>query len=100
MVHAGLRAWVTGGRLLTGALFPPLRRTGVRQLSVSSSFCSRRRAASNSPVSGPVALTGERKTVDPLRVGSKELEVCLQVVGTTTDVDFERRQAASVASQK
>jgi hypothetical protein len=46
------------------------------------------------PVSGPVSLTAEWQTVDPrepLRVGSKELqEVCLQVVGPTTDVDFEK----------
>lgn len=46
------------------------------------------------PVSDPLALTGEWKTVDPpkpLRVGNNELqEVCVQVVGTTTDVDFEK----------
>jgi hypothetical protein len=46
------------------------------------------------PISGPVTLTGEWKAIDPpepLRVGSKELqEVCLQVVGTTTDVDFDK----------
>jgi hypothetical protein len=46
------------------------------------------------PVSGPIALTGEWKTIEPpepLRIGSKELqEVCLQVIGTTTDVDFEQ----------
>lgn len=46
------------------------------------------------PVSGPIVLASEWKAVDPhepLRVGSKEVqEVCLQVVGTTTDVDFEK----------
>jgi hypothetical protein len=37
-------------------------------------------------------LTGEWKTIEPsepLPVGTKELqELCLQVVGTTTDVDL------------
>jgi hypothetical protein len=46
------------------------------------------------PVSGPVTLTGEWTTVDPpkpLRVGGKEQQVfCLQVVGTLSDVDFEK----------
>jgi hypothetical protein len=93
MVHAGPRAWVTGGRLLTGALFPPLRRTGIRQLLASVFVLLAQACSIEQPVSGPMALTAEWKTVDPpepLRVGSKELqEVCLQVVGTTTDVDFE-----------
>jgi hypothetical protein len=46
------------------------------------------------PVSGPITLTGEWKTIDPpepLRVAGKlEQKVCLQVIGTTTDVDFEK----------
>jgi hypothetical protein len=46
------------------------------------------------PVSGPVSLTGEWKTIEPsepLRVGGKEQQVfCLQVVGTMSDVDFEK----------
>lgn len=45
------------------------------------------------PVSGPVSLTSEWKTIDPpepLKVGSRELqELCLQVVGAPTDVDFD-----------
>jgi hypothetical protein len=46
------------------------------------------------PVSGPIALTREWKAIEPpepLRVGSKEMqEICLQVIGATTDVDFEQ----------
>lgn len=68
------------------------RRTGVSLLSGSVLIllaCS-----VEQPVSGPVTLAAEWKIVDPpepLRVGSKELqELCLQVVGTTTDVDFEK----------
>lgn len=48
------------------------------------------------PVSGPVTLTSEWRTVgppEPLRVGGKELqEVCMQVAGKVTDVDFEKGQ--------
>jgi hypothetical protein len=73
------------------------RRTGARQLTASvfilggllGSACS-----IEQPVSGPVSLTGEWKTVDPpkpLRVGNKaQQEVCLQVVGTMSNVDFEK----------
>jgi hypothetical protein len=46
------------------------------------------------PVSGPVALTGEWTTVtppEPLRIGRNEQQkFCLQVVGTMSDVDFEK----------
>jgi hypothetical protein len=45
------------------------------------------------PVSGPVALTREWTSVDPpepLRVAGKEEQVvCLEIVGTVTDIDLQ-----------
>lgn len=71
-----------------------LGRTGIRQLSASVLVLLAQACSIEQPISGPLALTAEWKDIDPpepLRVGSKELqEVCLQVVGTTTDVDFEK----------
>lgn len=70
-----------------------LGRTGIRQLSASV-FVLLAACSIEQPVSGHVALTAEWKDIDPpepLRVGSKEVqEVCLQVVGTTSDVDFDK----------
>jgi hypothetical protein len=44
-------------------------------------------------VSGPVSLTGDWTTVDPpesLRVaGKEEQKVCLEIIGTVTDIDLE-----------
>lgn len=67
---------------------------GARPLAASFVALTALACSIEQPVSGPVSLTTEWKAVDPpepLRVGPKEQqEVCLQVVGTTTDVDFEK----------
>jgi len=72
------------------------RPTGTRQFTASffvlagllASACSIEQR-----VSGPVALTGEWTTVtppEPLRVAGKlEQKVCLQIVGTVSDIDLK-----------
>jgi hypothetical protein len=71
-----------------------LRAAFARQLTASAYILGLLACSIEQPVSGPVSLTGEWKTIEPpepLRVGRKELqEVCLQVVGTTIDADFEK----------
>jgi hypothetical protein len=73
-------SWKTGARKLTAAIVIFGLACSIEQL-----------------VSGPVTLTGEWTTVtppEPLRVAGKGQQVvCLQVVGTLSDVDFKRGAA-------
>jgi hypothetical protein len=75
----GTARW-TGARQLTGCVFVLGGLLG--------SACS-----IEQPVSGPVALTGEWRTIDPpepLRVAGKgEQVVCVQIIGTVTDIDLQ-----------
>jgi hypothetical protein len=65
----------------------------ARQLTASAYVLGALACSVNQPVSGPVSLTAEWKTIDPpapLKVGGKlEQRLCLDV-GTMQDVDFDK----------
>ena len=72
-----------------------LRCTGARQLRLWAFILGGLLGLACSieqPVSGPVTLTGEWKAIDPpqpLRVAGKgEQVVCMQIIGTVTDIDL------------